>query len=220
MKYVSHADLGGTDVAGPIVPEPEGEVFHAPWEAKTLALTLAMGGTGLWNIDMIRSVRETLPDYSRLSYYEIWFHGLCKMLGESGLVGSDELAAGHSLRPPFPIPRVLHAQDVPGTLARGSPTERRVERAPRFAVAERVRTLKHAPEYHTRLPGYARGRVGVIERLLGPHVFANAHAQGLGEAPQWLYTVVFEAGVLWGDAAPTKNSRVSIDAWESYLLPA
>ena len=52
------------------------------------------------------------------------------------------------------------------------------------------------------------------------HVFADAHAQGLGEQPQWLYTVVFEEAELWGDAAPRQNLSVSVDAWESYLEPA
>jgi nitrile hydratase len=51
------------------------------------------------------------------------------------------------------------------------------------------------------------------------HVFADSHAQGLGEQPQWLYGVVFDADQLWGaDAAP--GTRVSVDAWESYLQPA
>ena len=51
MNYVSHADLGGSEQPGAIVPESEGQPFHAPWEARVLALTLAMGGTGSWNID-------------------------------------------------------------------------------------------------------------------------------------------------------------------------
>ena len=109
MKYVSRADLGGTNVVDPIVPEPEGEVFHSRWEARTLALTLAMGGTGLWNIDMFRSIRETLPDYDRLSYYEIWFHGLCKILRERGLVGSDEL---DPVFVPVKWPRIAEHREV------------------------------------------------------------------------------------------------------------
>jgi len=41
-----------------------------------LALTLAMGTTGLWNIDASRAARETLADYRELSYYQIWLAGL------------------------------------------------------------------------------------------------------------------------------------------------
>ncbi len=86
MTYTSHADLGGEDGHGRVVPEPEGVLFHAPWEPRALALTLAMGATGMWNIDMSRSARETLPDYDRLSYYAIWIKGLEKLLVEHGLV--------------------------------------------------------------------------------------------------------------------------------------
>jgi nitrile hydratase len=48
-------------------------------------------------------------------------------------------------------------------------------------------------------------------------VFADSHAQGLGEQPQWLYTVEFDEAELWGDEAPRQNLSVSVDAWESYL---
>src|ERR1700687_3639076 len=66
MSYRSHADLGGRSGLGRIVPEPEGELFHAAWEPKALALTLAIGATGAWNIDMSRSARETVPNYEAL----------------------------------------------------------------------------------------------------------------------------------------------------------
>jgi nitrile hydratase len=65
------------------------------------------------------------------------------------------------------------------------------------------------------LPGYARGKVGRIERLNGVHVFADTNASGDGEQPQWLYTVVFRASELWADGDP--QLTVSIDAWEPYL---
>jgi nitrile hydratase len=108
---------------------------------------------------------------------------------------------------------------VAATLRRGSPTLRQTALQARFAVGDGVRTLEGAPPHHTRLPAYARGRAGIIERLHGTHVFADSNAQGLGEAPQWLYTVSFAAGDLWGAAVPEPNSRISIDAWESYLAP-
>jgi nitrile hydratase len=85
-----------------------------------------------------------------------------------------------------------------------------------FATGDFVRTPAATVEHHTRLPGYARGKVGRIERVLGVHVFADAHAQGLGEQPQWLYTVAFEARELWGQDA-REGQSVSIDAWEAYL---
>jgi nitrile hydratase subunit beta len=215
MSYTSHADLGGRPGNLPVGNEPEGEVFHAPWEARVLALTLAMGATGEWNIDSSRAARETLPAYARLGYYPIWFEALLKLLAERGLVQPDEAAAGHSRHPPKALARVLYAGEVEAVLRRGSPTERPPTAPARFAPGDRVRTRAGAVPHHTRLPGYARGHVGTVERLRGTHVFADTHAQGLGEQPQWLYTVVFDGAELWGDAS--HGLQVSIDAWEPYL---
>lgn len=218
MTYTSHADLGGQLGHGPVTPEPEDEHFHAGWEPAALALTLAMGATRSWNIDMSRAARETLPDYARRSYYQIWLAALEKLMAERGQVDADEIAAGRMLRPPLPVARVLAAADVAAVLAQGSPTLR-AGAAPKFALGQRVRTRAHAVPHHTRLPGYARGKCGMVAQLHGSHVFADTHAQGLGEQPCPLYTVVFSGQELWGDSA-APGLQVSIDAWEPYLEPA
>ena len=218
MTYVSHADLGGTMAPGPIVPEPEGELFHHAWEPKVMALNVAAGATGRWNIDVSRSYRERLPDYADLSYYEIWLAGLERLLVARGLVSDDELASGHAVDEPAEVAGVLTADRVAAVLAAGRPAEREPSAPARFAVGDRVRTRAGSVDHHTRLPAYAAGRVGTVERLHGAHVFPDTHAHDLGEQPQWLYTVVFEATDLWGDAAP--GQTVSVDAWESYLAPA
>jgi len=225
MSYHSHADLGGQDGCGVVTPEPEGEIFHAPWEPRVLALTLAMGATGLWNIDSSRAARETLADYRNLSYYQIWLAGLEKLLLQSGAVRANEITQNQLLpaRPvesALPVARVLRAGEVAAVLARGAPTARPPRRAARFALGQWVRTSAAAPRHHTRLPGYVRGKRGVIERVHGAHVFADAHAQGLGEQPQWLYTVAFDEAELWGASAPRQEFGVSVDAWEPYLEPA
>jgi len=217
--YTSHADLGGQPGHGAVTPEPEGELFHAAWEPRALALTLAMGATGAWNIDASRAARETLPDYARLSYYEIWLAALQKLLAERGLLQADELAAGHALHPALSLRRKLAAADVPAVLAAGSPTVRASTAPAAFAVGQAVRLRAGAVPHHTRLPGYARGKRGVVERLHGMHVFADAQAQGLGEQPQWLYTVVFDGAELWG-AEAQPGLKVSIDAWQPYLEAA
>lgn len=207
MIYASYADLGGRDESRSITPESEGEVFHESWEPRVLGLVLAMNAVGLWNIDMNRAARETLPDYLQLSYYEIWLAALEKNLRSSGAL--DDGAP--------PPPRVLHACDVAAVLARGSPCSREATRAALFHVGQAVRTRAERANHHTRLPAYARGKVGVIERIHGVHVFADSNAQGSGESPQWLYTVTFDDRELWGSAA---HSSVSIDAWEPYLQAA
>ena len=218
MSYQSHADLGGQDGFGVVSPEPEGELFHANWERIALALTLAMGATGTWNIDKSRSVRETLSDYSSLTYYQVWIKGLVALLKEYGLAEADEIAEGRMLHPARPVSRVLRAADVPTVLAKGAPTLRPANSIARFSVGDRVCTRAEEVNHHTRLPGYARGKSGRIGRVYGPHVFADSHAQGLGEQPQWLYNIVFSSSELWG-AGCDERSTVSIDVWESYLDP-
>ena len=86
------------------------------------------------------------------------------------------------------------------------------------AVDPKLLEILVCPVTHTRLPRYVRGHVGTIARLHGAHAFPDSNAAGRGEAPQWLYTVRFEATELWGDAADPA-ATVAVDAWESYLEP-
>ena len=99
----------------------------------------------------------------------------------------------------------------------GRPTEREPATPALFEVGDHVRTRVGTVDHHTRLPGYAAGRIGTIERVHGAHVFPDTNAHDLGEQPRWLYTVVFDATELWPVAEP--GNRVSIDAWEPYLSP-
>lgn len=221
--YLSHADLGGQRGHGPVLPEPEGELFHAPWEPRVLALTLAAGATGVWNLDMTRSVRETLPGYAALSYYEIWCNALVTLLLRHGLVTPDEVATGVACTAPRATPRKLMAADVAAALAGGSPVQRQGAQPARFAVGDAVRLYAGEVPHHTRLPHYMRGKTGTIERVHGAHVFADANALGRGEDPRWLYTVAVRGADLWPgreDADEARRLTVSIDAWEPYLEPA
>jgi nitrile hydratase beta subunit len=214
-------DMGGVAGFGPVLPEPDEPVFHAEWERRAFALTLAMARPGGWSIDMSRFARENRPPdaYIAMSYYQIWLAGLETLMRERGLIGDDEIAAGHALLSPLPDRPVLHAADVTAMLTRGGPTARPAATPARFKPGDRVRARTATTPGHTRLPHYVRGHVGVIEHLHGCHVFADSSAAGLGEAPQWLYTVVFAGRELWGMEA-TPATTVSVDAWDSYLDPA
>lgn len=210
-------DLGGMMGFGPVRPEPEAVRFHAGWEKRALAVTLAAGALGQWNIDASRHARESLPpgEYLTSGYYEIWIKGLEKLLLERGLVTAEELRDGR-MREAGPALPPLRAEAVGPVLARGSPYDRPATAPPRFTAGDAVRTRNVNPAGHTRLPRYARGRSGVIERVHGVFVFPDSHAHGQGEAPQWLYTVRFTAAELWGEDADPMLT-VSVDAWESYL---
>jgi nitrile hydratase len=213
-------DMGGMHGFGKVEPEWDEPVFHSPWEGRTLALNRAMGYTGIWTIDQTRAGIERLPPdiYLTSSYYKKWEMRLENMIVDLGLAGADELAAGHSLRPGKPLKRTLKAADVPNTLSRGS-FARPAQAPARFKPGNRVRTKNIHPATHTRLPRYARDKVGVVEALRGCHVYPDTVAIGQGECPQWLYTVLFDGRELWGvNTDPTL--KVSIDAFEPYLEPA
>jgi nitrile hydratase beta subunit len=213
-------DMGGVAWSDPVRPEPDEPVFHADWERRAFALTLAMAMPGGWNIDMSRFAREDRPpaEYLSKSYYQIWLAGLERLMLELGLLAPDEIDAGKWLHPAKPVTRTLTPDGVAAMLHRGGPTEREAQRPARYAAGERVRTKTMHPPTHTRLPRYVRGHVGTIERVLGCHVFPDANATGAGEDPQWLYTVTFQGSELWGEACDP-NLKVSVDAWEPYLEP-
>ena len=211
-------DLGGQMGFGPVTPEPNEPVFHGDWEKRVLAINVAAGAMGHWSIDEIRSARESMPpaDYLSSSYYEIWLAGLDTVLTRHGFLTPEELVQGKPLAAPKTPKRVLKGEDVATVLRRGFPYEREAQAPAKFGVGDTVRTIVMHPNHHTRLPRYARGKRGTIERITGCHVFPDTGAQGLPETAQWLYTVVFTGPELWGrDADP--SSTVSIEAWESYL---
>ena len=209
-------DMGGMHGLGPVVPEPGEPVFHHGWEGRTHALVIASPTRG--NIDAGRHQRELIPgpDYLRMTYYEKWFAALCEMLLAKGVVTEAELRSGRAdPGAPKGSPRIL-ADAVPVALGRGGSYAREAPAKALFKPGERVRTVNLNPTGHTRLPRYARGKAGVIERLHGAHVFPDTNAHGSGEDPRHLYTVRFAARELWGADAPEKDS-VSLDLWEPYL---
>ncbi|MGF6543687.1 nitrile hydratase subunit beta [Paraburkholderia youngii] len=210
-------DLGGMQSFGPVVPEADEPYFHADWERHVLALTIAMGATGTWNLDMSRAARESLPpaQYLSSSYYQIWFAGLCKLLVNSGLATPDEIDSGVSQHPAAPVPRVLAHDQVNQALFSGSPVTRTPPHPARFAVGDEVRTRLLNPQTHTRLPRYCRGKRGRVVAVHGAHVFPDSNAVGRGDDPQWLYTVSFDAVELWG--RDTTAASVCADCWEPYL---
>jgi nitrile hydratase beta subunit len=214
-------DMGGMHGFGPVEPEPDEPVFHADWERRAFALTLAMGATGEWNLDASRFAREDWApaDYLARTYYEVWLAGLERLLAERALVTPEEVEAGHAIEEPRPLKRTLAADGAAKMLRSGGPTNREPQHPARFAEGDRVRARNLNPPTHTRLPRYVRGHVGTVVLVHGAHVFPDVNATGGGEDPQWLYTVRFDGRDLWGpDADPTVS--VSFDAFEPYLEPA
>jgi len=204
--------MGGVRGLGRVEVEPDEPVFHARWEARVFGMSL------LWafpNLDAGRHVMESLPTlaYLSLPYYGRWLHCLETQLLESGLLVPGELEArlAGSTGPAASV-------EMPSAASRSDSARRERPREPSFRPGERVRTRNLHPFGHTRLPGYARTRGGVVA-IVHPDawILPDTHAHGRGENPECVYAVRFAATELWGaDAEP--NASVHVDLFESYLL--
>jgi len=210
-------DMGGMQDMGPVRPEKNEPVFHASWEGRILALGLAVGGD--WTYAAFRYQQELIPasDYLRMSYYERRVTSLPQLLLKTGLVTPAELESGRPSAASTVTRRVLKADEVAPMLAAGWPSSRNVPAVAHFHAGQRVRARNINPVGHTRLPRYARGKLGTIMRDYGVFVFPDA--DGLGEIPQHVYSVRFEARELWGNAA-SQSDTVYVDLWDDHLEAA
>ena len=214
-------DMGGVHGFGPVQREEDEPPFHAEWERRAFAITLAMGAHGKWNIDRSRFAREnTAPsDYLARSYYEMWLYGLEKLLLENSFVTETEIeaalagvAAARVAEPP------LGAEDVGPALAKGATARVDAEIPAKFKVGDAVRVGNFNPTGHTRAPRYVRGHPGVVARDQGVFVFPDSHAASGDPKPQHVYAVRFEAAELWGGDDGGREA-VYVDLWNDYLEP-
>jgi nitrile hydratase beta subunit len=211
-------DMGGMHGMGPVEPEPNEPVFHHDWEKRVLALNLATGFLRRWNIDMGRYAIERMPpaEYLKATYYEKWFYRLQRLLVEHGLLTAEELSSGRPNGRPADV-RAVPPDEIQKAL-RGRRAARMDDhlRAPRFKAGDRVRTLNFHPMHHTRLPRYARGKMGVIDRDHGVFILPDEHAKTGTKVPSHCYAVRFEGRELWGpDAGP--RDAIYIDLFDEYL---
>ena len=208
-------DMGGMHGFGKVEREADEPVFHQRWEARVFGMIQSLGGG---NIDAGRHSIERLDPvaYLQNGYYGRWFAAFELGLLGAGVLTSAEveerMQAGHT------APRGA-ASTAPAWHPSSTVYVRTVDAAPAFSIGQPVITKNHQPSGHTRLPAYARCRRGIVARVHPAMIFPDDHAHGRGENPQYLYTVRFEAGELWGAAAEA-NNVVHIDLFESYLEPA
>lgn len=219
-------DMGGRFGDGAVVPEAtDTPVFATNWHARALAVTLACGALGKWNIDVSRHARERLSpkDYTRFSYYEKWISALADLLVENGVLSREDLLGQGSDEVHALASKALKADSVAATLAKGGPANRDSTSAASFGPGDWVKTRHPGGNAlldggHTRLPDYAVGARGIVHLHHGSHVLPDSNAHGMGEAAEPLYAVVFKASELWAHPEHP-NDEVVLDLWQSYLLP-
>jgi len=212
-------DMGGMHGMGPIEHEKNEPVFHAPWEGRIYAITRVLrAGGGRSNLDNSRYQLELLPpaEYLRMTYYEKWLARLINQLIGNQFATREEIESGTPAPGSTKATPAVTAAMIREVITRRNSARRDVPVRPRFKVGQRVRARNMHPAGHTRLPRYARGKLGVVVRDHGVFLFPDTNAEFLGEKPQHLYSVRFTSRELWGaDASPRDFNH--LDMWDDYL---
>jgi nitrile hydratase beta subunit len=213
-------DLGGREGFGPIRDKDDDKPFHEEWETRAFGMAQSSAGGAGWTIDWFRHCRELIPpiDYLTRPYFDQWVATLAAQMIDEGYLTLEELKSGASAFTPQP--------DYPAGTAGASrafvanPKSYAMEAAssPRFVLGDAVHARISGDPGHTRLPGYVRGRSGVVHAHHGGHILPDASARGEMRA-EHLYTVSFAASELWPEAKASRD-RVFVDLWESYLETA
>ncbi|GMR17085.1 MAG: hypothetical protein BMS9Abin32_141 [Gammaproteobacteria bacterium] len=91
---------------------------------------------------------------------------------------------------------------------------------PRYATGQRVRIADRTPPGHHRVPSYAKGQVGVIERVCGLHREPERSVTGDGKPYRRLYRVRIQQDRLWRYYDGRSGDQLEIEIFEHWLEAA
>ncbi|HET6473944.1 MAG TPA: nitrile hydratase subunit beta [Pseudomonadales bacterium] len=196
-------DLGGKQGFGRVRHALDAQVFHEPWERRVNALYSLAVRLGIFNMDEYRHAIERMEPrhYLSASYYERSLTSLATLCVEKGIVTREELERrAHGAFP-------LSAPSAPGRT--NAPARER------YAIGDRVRVRADFVPGHIRMPGYIRGKTGVVVGESPPYPFPDAHAHGVPAEFEPTYDVRFRADDLWPNSADA--ALVHVGVFQSYL---
>jgi nitrile hydratase len=199
-------DLGGKQGFGPVRYTHDASPFHERWEVRVNSLYANAVRRGVFNMDEYRHAIERMDPrhYLTASYYERSLTSLATLCVEKGIVTHEELE--RRAEGAFP----LATASAPG---RGNAAGRQ-----RFAVGDAVRVRDDSVPGHMRMPGYVRGKRGVVVGISPAYPFPDAHAHGVKSADEPTYDVRFRSEDLWPGSCDA--ALVHVGLFESYLTPA
>jgi nitrile hydratase subunit beta len=196
-------DLGGKQGFGTVRYTLNAQAFHAPWEVRVNALYSLAVKLGIFNMDEYRHAIERMEPrhYLTASYYERSLTSLASLCVEKGILTRAELErrAGGI----FP----LATQSAPGRTNAAS--------RERFRPGDRVRVRLDYVPGHVRMPGYIRGKAGVVVSESPAYPFPDAHAHSVKAEDEPTYDVRFHTGDLWPDSS--EPALVHVAVFQSYL---
>ena len=196
-------DLGGKQGFGAIRYALDAGAFHEPWEKRVNALYGLAVKLGIFNMDEYRHAIERMEPrhYLNASYYERSLTSLATLCVEKGIVTIDELEQRAGGAFPIALP--------------SAPGRANVATRERFAIGDRVRVRLDFVPGHVRMPGYIRGKSGVVVGESPRYPFPDAHAHAIDADDEPTYDVRFDSQHLWPDSADA--AFVHVGVFESYL---
>jgi nitrile hydratase beta subunit len=199
-------DLGGKEGFGPVRHAEGSAVVKAAWEPRANALYSLAVRLGIFNMDEYRHAIERMEPrhYLAAGYYERSLTGFATLCVEKGVVSREELES--LAKGLFPLSR-------PGAEGRPNAFPRET-----FKVGDRVRVKNEFVSGHVRMPGYIRGKIGIVVAESPPYPFPDAAAHNLQVQDEPTYDVRFKTEDLWPQAADEATVHVAV--FQSYLEKA
>lgn len=193
-------DLGGKQGFGRVkYPSPP---HDETWEPLVRALSAYAMRKRIYNMDEMRHAIERMDPrcYLTAPYYERHLTAAATLLVEKDVVTREELEAlaGGA----FPLSSPIG----PGRLP--APPQS-------FAIGEKVRVKNEFVPGHVRMPGYIRGKVGVVVGISPPYPFPDAAGHGMQAPVEPTYDVRFRSRDLWPDSCDDALNHVGV--FQSYL---
>jgi nitrile hydratase subunit beta len=229
--------LGGLEGLGPVAFEKR--VFVEPWEEHIFGIHVAMMALSsqlplpttpskfhtVWTWADLRKGAESLNpfDYFKYRYYEKWLGGISGYFIEQGYITDAELeACSHQiLQNPSGVAKrggdEAIDQRIITYLVNGDSPKHDTNAKSRFAVGDEVLAQNPPSIEHTRLPGYLRNRIGVVDTVY-PATYSyltSTGPDGIGDAMP-VYCVRFDPETIWKDNTE-KNATIYADLFEAYL---
>jgi nitrile hydratase len=196
-------DMGGKQGFGKVRHSPKAKVFHAQWEQRVNALNALAVRLGFYNMDEYRHAIERMDPrhYLSASYYERSLTGIATLLVEKGIATREDLERRAMGAFPLSLPSAPGRTNAAGRA--------------RFKPGDRVRVKEEFVPGHIRMPGYIRGKVGVVVHETPAYPFPDGHAHGVKCEAEPTYDVKFRAEDLWPNGADP--AWVHAGVFQSYL---
>jgi len=196
-------DMGGRQGFGRIRYTRDARAFHDDWEVRANSLYAFAVRRGIFNMDEYRHAIERMDPrhYIAASYYERSVTSLATLLVEKGVVTREELETRAQGQFPLAGP--------------SAPGRSNVAQRSRFDIGDRVRVRVDYVPGHVRMPGYIRGKAGVVIGQSPPYPFPDAHAHALPAQDEPTYDVRFRSDELWPESSEVALVHAAV--FESYL---